>query len=172
MATNRGTSKKIKSDRDANEDLLTGEPGAHPVGAGLGAAIGGAAAGAAAGVVGGPVGATLGAIVGGVAGGLAGKAAAEVLDPTEEEAYWRRTYSDRPYYNGAVPYETYAPAYQYGWESRSQSAHGRYDEIEPELEDNWRSSGRVHEMNWENARPAVRDAWERVDGRWPDKTQE
>ena len=32
---------------DANRDPITGEAGAHPVGAGLGAAAGGAAAGAA-----------------------------------------------------------------------------------------------------------------------------
>lgn len=171
MATNRGSNKRTNSEKDANADPLTGEPGSHPVGAGIGAAMGGAAAGAAAGAVGGPVGAAVGAIVGGVAGGFAGKAAAEALDPTEEEAYWRQSYPDRPYYDGAVPYETYAPAYQYGWESRSQFSNRRYDEVEPELERNWRDSGRVREMEWENARPAVRDAWDRVDERWPDETQ-
>src|SRR3954447_11610765 len=58
---------------DSNRDPITGEPGAHPVGAGVGAAVGGAATGAAAGAVAGPVGAVVGAVAGGVVGGLAGK---------------------------------------------------------------------------------------------------
>ncbi len=41
----------------SNEDPLTGESGAHPLGTGLGAAVGGAATGAAIGAVAGPVGA-------------------------------------------------------------------------------------------------------------------
>lgn len=89
MTTNR---TRDLDERDANEDPITGEPGAHPVGAGLGAAAGGAAAGAAAGIVAGPVGTVAGAVIGGVAGGLAGKAIAEGIDPTTEEQYWRDEY--------------------------------------------------------------------------------
>ena len=78
-----------KEERDRlNADPITGEPGAHPVGTGLGA-VGGAATGATVGALGGPVGAVVGGAVGAVVGGLAGKGAAEVVNPTEEEAYWR-----------------------------------------------------------------------------------
>src|SRR5688500_1459820 len=96
MATK--TNRNVRSedlDRDRNEDPITGEPGSHPVGAGLGAAAGGAAAGAVAGAVGGPVGAAIGAVVGGVAGGLGGKAIAEHIDPTAEDAFWRDEYPNR-----------------------------------------------------------------------------
>ena len=82
-------------DRDENRDPITGEPGAHPVGAGVGAAVGGAAAGAAVGMAAGPVGTVAGAVIGGVAGGLAGKAVAEQIDPTIEEHYWRNEYATR-----------------------------------------------------------------------------
>ena len=75
---------------DSNPDPITGEKGAHPVGVAAGGA-GGAAAGAAIGAaVGGPVGAVVGGAVGAVAGGLAGKGAAEVVNPTVEEEYWKK----------------------------------------------------------------------------------
>jgi phage tail tape-measure protein len=78
-----------------NPDPITGEPGAHPVGVGAGTASG-ATAGAAIGATGGPAGAVIGGIVGGVAGGLTGKALAEVVNPTDEDAYWAEHYVDRP----------------------------------------------------------------------------
>src|SRR5215211_4289650 len=96
-------------DRDENEDPITGEHGAHPVGAGVGAAVGGAAAGAAAGMVAGPVGTVAGAVIGGVAGGLAGKAVAEQIDPTVEDHYWRNAYASRDYYDPAVGYDEVGP---------------------------------------------------------------
>ncbi len=95
---------------DVNPDPITGEPGAHPVGAGLGAAAGGAAARAAAGAVAGPIGAVAGAVIGGVAGGLAGKGIAEQIDPTTEDAYWRDEYPKRDYYDSNVSYDDFAPA--------------------------------------------------------------
>src|SRR5262249_13000107 len=106
------------TDRDENRDPISGEAGAHPVGAGVGAALGGAAAGAAAGMAAGPVGTVVGAVVGGVAGGLAGKAVAEQIDPSVEEHYWRNEYTSRKYYDPAISYDEVGPAYQYGWESR------------------------------------------------------
>src|SRR5688572_18850202 len=83
--------------RDSNPDPITGEPGAHPVGV-AGGGTGGALAGAAiGGAVGGPVGAAVGGAIGAVAGGLGGKAAAEAVNPTQEDAYWRSNYASRPY---------------------------------------------------------------------------
>src|SRR5687768_487896 len=110
------TTKKTKIvEADHNEDPITGEHGAHPVGAGAGAA-----AGAAAGALGGPIGAVAGAVVGGVAGGLAGKAVAEQIDPTVEYAYWETEYENQPYYDSNVGYDTYSHAYRHGWEGRAR----------------------------------------------------
>ncbi len=152
--------------RDENRDPMSGEPGAHPVGTGVGAAVTGAAAGAAGGAIAGPAGAAVGAVVGAVAGGLAGKAAAESIDPTAEDAYWRENFSNRPYAKGAS-YDTYGPAYRYGWESRAKYADRNFDEVEKELRQTW-SGTHPKTIPWEKARPATRDAWERIGTRTED----
>ncbi|PYQ16868.1 MAG: hypothetical protein DMF80_03235 [Acidobacteria bacterium] len=146
---------------NTNPDPLTGAPGSHPVGVGVGTA-GGAAAGAAVGAVGGPVGSAVGAVVGGVAGGLAGKGAAEAVNPTAEDAYWRSNYATRPYVTPGSTYDTYRPAYQYGWESYAQYEGRRFDEVEPELARDWDASR--NRLSWDRAREATRDAWDRLDG--------
>jgi hypothetical protein len=152
-------------DRDENRDPITGEPGAHPVGAGLGAAAGGAAAGAAAGAAFGPVGTVVGTIAGGVAGGLAGKEIAEQIDPTAEEHYWRNEYPNRTYYDPTVGYPEVGPAYQHGWESRAKYRDRSWDEVEPEIAHDWTAHHGDSSLDWGRARPATRDAWNRVDER-------
>lgn len=149
---------------DSNPDPITGAPGAHPVGVGVGAA-GGAAAGAAVGLVGGPVGSVVGAVVGGVAGGLAGKGAAEAVNPTLEDEYWRGNYATRPYVTPGSTYDTYRPAYRYGWESYGRYEGRSFDEVEPELERAWDSA--KTRLGWDRAREATRDAWERVESAIP-----
>ena len=95
----------------ANRDPLSDAPGAHPVGTGIGAA-GGAVTGAAFGAMGGPIGAAVGGVAGAVVGGLAGKGAAEAVNPTVEDAYWRDAYQNEPYYVAGRSYEEYRPAYE------------------------------------------------------------
>jgi hypothetical protein len=83
MKTN--PTSEAHEDEACHVDPLTGEPGAHPIGAGVGAATGGAAM-AVVGAIAGPVGSVVGLAVGAVVGGLTGKGFAEGLDPTSEEA--------------------------------------------------------------------------------------
>lgn len=147
---------------DANRDPISGAPGAHPVGTGIGAA-GGAAAGAAIGAVGGPVGALVGGAIGAVAGGLAGKGAAEAINPTIEDAYWRENYHTRPYASADRGYEYYQPAYRYGWESRARYGDRQWDEVESDLQREWKATAPT-KMEWNEARSAVRDAWHRPVG--------
>ena len=144
-----------------NADPLTGTPGAHPVGTGVGAALGGAAAGAAAGTVVGPVGTVIGAAVGAIAGGLVGKGVAEGLDPTIEDAYWRENYASRPYVAGGTRYEQYQPAYRYGWEARSRLGTASWDDSHDELRQHWEAHPDSLGLDWESAKGAVRDAYER-----------
>ena len=166
-ATIAGSKTHARHEPDRNEDPISGEPGAHPVGVGLGTAAGGAAAGAAAGMVAGPIGTVAGAIIGGVAGGLAGKAIAEQIDPTEESAYWRDNYQERPYYRDDLDYDTMEPAYRYGWESRSRHEHGDFESARPSLQQEWESyHGNQNNLDWQTAEPAARDAWTRVDERY------
>lgn len=146
----------------SNRDPITGEHGAHPVGVGAGTAIGGVAAGAALGTAVGPLGTVTGAIAGGIAGAAAGKAIAERINPTDEDAYWQENYRTRPYVIGNTDYNVYRPAYRYGWESRGSYEGRRFEDVEPALRAGW---GSTSNMQWDDARPAVRDAWERIDQR-------
>lgn len=147
----------------ANPDPITGEPGAHPLGTGIGAAAAGAAA-TAIGATAGPLGAVVGAVVGSVIGGLVGKSAAEATNPTVEEAYWRETYSNRPYARPERSYEAYQLAYQVGYEGYIAHADEivAYPEIEPELQREYDRRNDGTSVDWDEARYAVRDAWERA----------
>lgn len=149
--------------KDTNPDPITGAPGSHPVGTGVGAA-GGGAAGAAIGSVAGPIGTAVGAVIGAVAGGFAGKGAAEMIDPTAEDAYWRENYRTRPYVEKGADYNTYAPAYRYGVESHQRFAGRRFEEVEPELRKDWEKRGNVS-LAWDKAKMAVRDSWEHITAR-------
>ena len=152
--------------RDSNPDPITGEPGAHPAGV-AGGATGGALAGAAIGAVGGPIGSAVGGAIGAVAGGLAGKGAAEAVNPTEEDRFWREQHKSRPYYQSGRTYEDYGPAYRYGWESASRPEyHGRrFDDVESDLSRGWSNARGTARGEWNEMRHATRDAFERVQNR-------
>jgi hypothetical protein len=149
---------------DSNPDPITGEPGSHPVGTGLGAAGGGTTGAIIGGAVGGPIGAAVGAVIGGVAGGLAGKGIAEQIDPTVEDTYWRENYTTRPYIKTGSTYDDYQPAYRYGWESRGRfDEDKRFEDVEDDLAGNWHSTN--SKLEWDHAKHASKDAWERIDSR-------
>jgi uncharacterized protein (TIGR02271 family) len=153
--------KKVEA-KDANRDPITGEPGAHPVGVGIGTAAGGAAAGAAAGMIAGPVGTAVGAVVGGVMGGLAGKAAAEQVNPTAEDVYWREHYHTRPYVDQGAAYDVWQPAYRYGYEAQTKYQGKAFADAETDLRQGWDKARGASSLTWDKAREAVRDAYDRV----------
>jgi hypothetical protein len=142
----------------------------HPVAKSVGAAVGGAtggiaggaAAGAAAGGMTGPVGAAVGAVAGAVVGALAGKGIAKAVDPVEEDRYWRDNYSNRPYIQSGSSYDDYAPAYRYGVESYTRYPDRSFDDLEPDLGRDWGASRGDSKLEWEHAKHASRDAWQRV----------
>lgn len=133
----------------------------HSLETGLGAA-GGLAAGAALGAAAGPVGAIVGASIGAAAGAIGGKAYADALDPVHDE-YWRREYRSRPYVQPHEEYEHYRPAYQYGWRARAARPGKKFEEVEDELQTDWRAAPGYESLEWTRFRPAVRDAWDRTD---------
>jgi len=155
-----------RNERHLNLDPMTNETGAHPVGTGIGAA-GGGLAGAAAGALGGPVGAAVGLVAGAVVGGLAGKAAAEGIHPSVEHAYWRERYSSESYFQSGYGYDDYGPAYEYGWASRLGYP-GGFDSVEPLLATAWNERRGTSNLSWDQARPASRAAWERIDDSGPE----
>ena len=180
MATNQpGTDRSNRTDvgrtdldrdrstnPDSNPDPITGAPRSHPVGTGVGAAAGGAAGAAIGSIVPGvgtAVGGVIGAIVGATGGGLVGKEVAERINPSVEDAYWRENYKSRPYYSSDATYDDYAPAYRYGWESRSRYSEHKYNDVENDLATGWEKVKANSRLGWEKAKAATRDAWDRAD---------
>ncbi|MBD2091079.1 YsnF/AvaK domain-containing protein [Microcoleus sp. FACHB-1515] len=151
---------------DSNPDPITGEPGAHPVGTGIGAAGAGAAGAAIGGVVGGPIGAVVGAAIGSVVGGLVGKGAAEAVNPTQEDEYWRSNHTSRSYVEKDRTYDDYAPAYKAGYEGfgRYGDSEKTFEEVEPDLKRDYEATHATAgtAMPWEKAREASRDAYMRL----------
>lgn len=165
------TIKKVvyDTDADANRDPITGEPGSHPVGTGLGTALGATAgvaglsmAAAAAGSALGPLGTAAGAIIGGAIGAISGHDIAEDINPTVEEQYWSEHYQTRGYVQPNTPYDNYRPAYRYGVDSYVRSEGRDFDAVEPELRQNWNQARGASNLDWEQARPATRDAYDRL----------
>lgn len=165
-----GNEKRMTKEAHENRDPISGTHGSHPVGTGVGAATGGAAAGvatgAAIGSVAGPIGTAIGASIGvaagAILGGLAGKSVAESIYPTVEQEYWRTNYTDRPYVRSGETYDDYETAYQTGWESQFQYQSKSFDEVENDLQRAWSDGRGKSTLDWERAKPAMRDSWERA----------
>jgi hypothetical protein len=145
-----------------NQDPITKQPGAHPIGTGLGAAGAGVAGAAIGATIAGPIGAAIGAAAGAIAGGLGGSNAAESINPTTEHAYWKENYASRPYVREDAAFDDYKPAYQLGWESRQRLAGRRFEEVESDLGRDWDKFKGKSRLEWDEARQATRDAWERL----------
>lgn len=150
-------------DKDMNRDPISGKPGAHPLGTGAGAASGGIAGAAAGMAAGGPVGSVAGAAIGAVAGGLAGKGIAEKVNPTEESAYWQKSYKQEPYYVQGKPYDYYEPGYRAGWEGRVRYDGRTFEEAEDELSTDYNTRRSARDPEWDDIQPAAHAAWDRVD---------
>ena len=148
-------------DHDENPDLITGSPGSHPAGTGIGAASG-AATGAAVGAIGGPVGAVIGGVSGAIVGGLIGHGIGEAVDPTED-AYWREQHAQAGYYNDEYAYDDYEPAYRLGYNAADANKHAPYDadEHDAALEEVYEKRRGESRLDYEEAKPAIRDAYDR-----------
>ena len=148
---------------DMNRDPITGAPGAHPVGVGVGG-TGGAVAGAVVGSLLGPIGTLIGGSIGAIAGAAIGKGAAERMDPTGEAEYWQNEYTKRPYFDSNYTYDDYGPAYTYGDSVRAQYADRRWDDsLETDVRQGWEATKAKSRLTWEQAKDAVRDAFDRSD---------
>ncbi|ATO20812.1 hypothetical protein BS636_14540 [Acinetobacter sp. LoGeW2-3] len=141
--------------------------------------VGGAALGATLGMVGGPGGSLVGGIVGGVLGGIAGKDISTPDHPehgientglfADHDHYWREQYQSRPYYSesrnvhGDLDYDRdYRGAYQLGYENREHYNGKAFDEAEPDLRSKWEQFKGESRLTWEQAKYAVKDAWDRT----------
>ena len=95
--------------------------------------------------------------------GTGGLAAGEDLDETAEGDYWREHFERRPWYQPGRPYEHYEPGFRLGWQSAADMGDDatEFEDVEGELERRWTYELSSGEMDWEDVREAVRDAWNR-----------
>ena len=89
-------------------------------------------------------------------------------DAAAEHAYWREHFHKLPSVPATATYEQYAPAFDYGWESRGgccakpPAERPSFESAEQELRSKWQERPAAADLSWDLARDAVRAAWERV----------
>ncbi len=168
--------EKRRTGRDLDRNPETGQPEDHLGGMAGGAFAGGAAggmtgaaiAGASAGTIaGGPVGTVVGALAGSwrapCSAASPGKALAERFNPEHEDEYWRNEFPRRPYaVSSQYGWDDYWPAYRFGYERFPAHPGRSFDEVEPELSQQWELGRGNSRLNWSEAREATRDAYERL----------
>ena len=81
------------------------------------------------------------------------------IQPEVEDAYWQSVYWSQPYYRAELSYDDYAPAYCVGYIGFAQYG-GRFDEAEKSLCANWVRIKGDSRLEYEEALPAIRAAWE------------
>jgi len=98
-----------------------------------------------------------------------------------DDDYWSKQFRSRPYATKKTTYETYRPAYEHGTTMSTKYAGKSFEEVEADMRAEWerlhahgkaasrtgrRTTTEVEAaaapvLTWEEARPAVRDAWDR-----------
>jgi hypothetical protein len=88
-------------------------------------------------------------------------------DWTEEDAYWRDHYRDRPYFSTrGGDYDFYQPGYRYGYDAATRYEGRSWGEVERDLEQDWDRYEHRGSSTWDDMKDAVRDAWDRVRARF------
>lgn len=82
-------------------------------------------------------------------------------DARREDAYWERTHRHERYYNTALDYEDYAPAYCVGYIGFAQYG-GLFEDAERSLCANWVRIKGDSRLPLEQALLAMRAAWDRM----------
>lgn len=127
-------------------------------------AVAGAIGGAAVGAPAGPLGSAIGAIAGGA---LGAKAVDAAVDPDEYREHFHSRFQTVAYYSAGRGWSDYEPAYQFGYDTYRQYQGRDFDEVEPELERQWRSARGDSSLEWSDARHAVRDSWQHIERTLP-----
>ena len=83
------------------------------------------------------------------------------LYPGAEADYWRRSYTDEPYFDGARSFDDYGPAYELGWTGYNIYG-GEFDTADRVLANDWAIQKGISTLSWNEARPACRAAWQRA----------
>jgi hypothetical protein len=86
------------------------------------------------------------------------------VDAREEDAFWQRTFWRERYYSPQFEYEDYAPAYCVGYIGYAQYG-GDYEDAEKSLWANWLRIKGDSRLGRDEARQAMRAAWDRMANR-------
>ena len=85
------------------------------------------------------------------------------IDWRDEDEFWRDNYSTRSYAIADRGYSFYRSAYQYGVECCLKHQGVFWDDhVETELARGWSGFRGNSAATWEQVKPAVQDAWERL----------
>lgn len=79
------------------------------------------------------------------------------LDPNSDPVSDERDYVEK-----GSRFDHHGPAYGFGVDARGRYPGRDFDDVESEMSRDWASSRGASILNWEWARHAVRDAWNRV----------
>jgi len=85
-------------------------------------------------------------------------------DWATEEMYWRDNYRQRPYVGPNHNYDSFAPAYRFGYEAPERYSGTSWNAVESALQRDWDRYEHRGQSTWEQIKGAVRDAWDRVTG--------
>jgi len=81
----------------------------------------------------------------------------------KQNTYWQQHYASKPYYNQARPYQTYQPAYQYGYTLYEQNQGKPYSQLDQsQLTQGWNQARGNSQLNWNDAQLATKDAYNRM----------
>ncbi|MEO6708400.1 MAG: hypothetical protein ABIP42_02425 [Planctomycetota bacterium] len=115
----------------------------------------------------GPIGTVAGAAAGAVLGGVAGRKLGEAVDPTVEDAHWKKAYSKESYYQTGMTFDDYAPAYRLGYEGRTRYVGRKFDDVQANLETDYNRTKASSKLSWDKAKHATRAAWTRIEKAMP-----
>lgn len=96
-------------------------------------------------------------------GALSSSSGSNAANWNEENSYWQKNYSSRPYYSKSRNYSTYAPAYQYGVDLYNRNPGVPYSSLnQSQLSSGWNDTRNNSKLDWSDAQLATRDAYNRL----------
>ena len=90
-----------------------------------------------------------------------------MVNPVDEDAFWRENYVRSPEYIQGYTYDDYAPAYRAGYEGYGRHKGSTFESSEPTLRSEWEQTKGASRLTWEQAKNATRAGWHRVERALP-----
>lgn len=86
-----------------------------------------------------------------------------IADWDTESTYWEDNYLSRPYYQQGTSYSNYEPAYEYGVNSYNKYNGKPFETLNnSELQSGWNDIRGESTLDWNHARDAMRDSYNRI----------